>query len=75
MDTVIFTEGVPLEEFKRDRPREYRQMVESGALEANLMPPPVPLAVKIWKRLGYAALTIGLLLIALIIYAQLIAYR
>jgi hypothetical protein len=31
--------------------------------------------VKIWKRLGYAALTIGLLLIALIIYAQLIAYR
>jgi cytochrome b subunit of formate dehydrogenase len=75
MDTVIFTEGVPLEEFKRDRPREYRQMVESGALEANLMPPPVPLAVKIWKRLGYVALTIGLLLIALIIYAQLIAYR
>ena len=27
MDTVIFTEGMPLEEFQRDRPREYRQLV------------------------------------------------
>ncbi len=32
MDTVIFTEGMPLEEFQRDRPREYRQLVESGKL-------------------------------------------
>ncbi len=75
MDTVIFTEGVPLEEFKQDRPREYREMVERGELEQNLMPPPIPLAVKWWKRFGYTALTIGLLLIVLIIYAQLIAYR
>lgn len=75
IDTVIFTEGVPLEEFKRDRPREYQQMVERGELEQHLMAPPVPLAVKLWKRFGFAALTIGLLLIALIIYAQLFAYR
>ena len=26
IDTVIFTEGMPLEEFQRDRPREYRQL-------------------------------------------------
>jgi len=75
IDTVIFTEGVPLEEFKKDRPREYQQMVERGGLEQYLMAPPVPLAVKLWRRLGFAALAIGLLLIALIIYAQLIAYR
>jgi cytochrome b subunit of formate dehydrogenase len=75
IDTVIFTEGVPLEEFKRDRPREYQEMVERGELEKNLMPPPAPLAVKLWKRFGYTALTIGLLLIVLILYAEIIAYR
>ena len=75
MDTVIFTGGVPLEEFKRDRPREYQQALESGELEKMLMAPPVPLAVKLWKRLGFVALAVGLLLVALIIYAQLIAYR
>ena len=75
MDTVIFTGGMPLEEFKRDRPREYQEMVESGKLEESLMPPPVPLAVKLWKRLGFAALTIGLLLVLLIIYAEVFAYR
>jgi cytochrome b subunit of formate dehydrogenase len=75
MDTVIFTGGVPLEEFQRDRPREYQQLVESGQLEASLMEPPVELAVKIWRRLGFAALAVGLLLVALIIYAQIFAYR
>jgi thiosulfate reductase cytochrome b subunit len=75
IDTVIFTEGMPLEEFKRDRPREYQQLLEQGELERNLMPAPVPLAVKLWRRLGFAALGVGLLLIALIIYAQIFAYR
>jgi cytochrome b subunit of formate dehydrogenase len=75
MDTVIFTGGVPLEEFKLDRPREYEQLVESGKLEDYLMAPPVPLAVKLWQRLGYTALAIGLLLILLILYATLFAYR
>jgi hypothetical protein len=38
IDTVIFTGGMPLEEFKKDRPREYQEMVERGELEQNLMP-------------------------------------
>lgn len=75
MDTVIFTTGTPLEEFKQDRPREYRQMVESGELEKMLIPEPTKLEVKLWKRLGFVALTIGLILIGLIIYAMLFAYR
>jgi hypothetical protein len=75
IDTVIFTEGVPLEEFKRDRPREYRQLVESGELEKLLMARPNPLAVKLWRRLGFTALTIGLLLILLILYAEIVSYR
>ncbi len=74
IDTVIFTGGMPLEEFKIDRPREYRELVDSGKLEERLMPPPVPLAVKLWRRFGFTALTIGLLLVALIVYAMIFAY-
>ena len=40
MDTVIFTGGIPLEEFKADRPREYQELVESGELEERLIPAP-----------------------------------
>src|SRR5207237_8773554 len=68
MDTVIFTGGTPLEEFQADRPREYEQMVASGELEKYLMPAPVPLAVKMWRRLGFTALAIGIALIGLILY-------
>ena len=75
MDTVIFTGGTPLEEFKRDRPREYRQLVESGKLDQFLMPEPPALAVKLWRRFGFAALTVGLIMIGLIVYAMLFAYR
>ena len=75
IDTVIFTGGMPLEEFKADRPREYEQLVESGELEKHLMPAPVPLAVKMWRRLGFTALEIGLALIGLILYAMIFAYR
>ncbi len=75
MDPVIFLGGMPIEEFKRDRPREYQELVESGQLESHLMPPPNPLAVRIWKRFGMTALAIGLVLIALIVFAQIFAYR
>jgi cytochrome b subunit of formate dehydrogenase len=75
IDTVIFTGGMPLEEFKADRPREYEQLVATGQLQQNLMPAPVPLAVKMWRRLGFTALGIGLALIALILYAMIFAYR
>ncbi|MBI4877302.1 MAG: hypothetical protein HY822_21965 [Acidobacteria bacterium] len=75
IDTVIFTGGVPLEEFKIDRPREYRELVGEGRLEEKLMPPPVPLAVRLWKRFGYTALALGLSLVALFVYAVIFAYR
>jgi cytochrome b subunit of formate dehydrogenase len=75
IDTVIFTGGVPLDELKKDRPREYRQLVESGELENLVMPAPVPLAGRMWRRFGFTALAIGLILIALVLYAMLFAYR
>jgi cytochrome b subunit of formate dehydrogenase len=75
IDTVIFTEGVPLEELKQDRPREFRQLVESGELADLLMPAPLPATNRNWKRFGFTALAIGLLLIALMLYATLFVYR
>ncbi|HLJ46763.1 MAG TPA: cytochrome c3 family protein [Bryobacteraceae bacterium] len=75
IDTVIFTGGMPLEEFKRDRPREYAEMLERGELEKNLMNAPIPLAEKMWRRIGFTALGIGLALIALILYAMIFSYQ
>jgi len=75
IDTIIFTGGMPLEEFKHDRPREYQEMVERGTLESHLMEPPLPVIARMWRRLGFTALGIGLTLIALILYAMIFAYR
>lgn len=75
IDTVIFTEGMPLEEFERDRPREYRELVESGRLAEVTMEAPAERDMKFWRRLGFTALTVGLILIALILYAMIFAYR
>ena len=75
MDPVIFTGGMPLEEFKTDRPREYQQMLASGELEKNLMPPPSPLALKLWRRFGFTALGVGLGVIGLILFAMIFSYR
>jgi predicted CXXCH cytochrome family protein len=75
IDTVIFTEGVPLEELKHDRPREYQQLVDSGKLEQLVMPPPLPLTRRKWRLFGFTALGIGLFLIALMLYASLFVYR
>jgi hypothetical protein len=49
MDTVIFTEGTSLEEFQRDRPLEYRQLVESGKL-AGVMPESAPRDVRFFAE-------------------------
>jgi hypothetical protein len=40
-----------------------------------IMPSPLPHEVKFWRRLGFTALTIGLVLIGLIVYSMLFAYR
>jgi cytochrome b subunit of formate dehydrogenase len=75
IDTVIFTGGMPLEEFKQDRPREYRELVESGQLEQSLMPEPTAQSSRFWRRLGFTALGLGIVMIGLILYAMLFAYR
>jgi len=75
MDTVIFTGTVPLEEFKQDRPREYEALAESGELEALLERAPAPRTVRAWRIFGFVALSVGILMVLLIVYAAVFGYR
>ncbi len=75
IDTVIFTGGVPLEELKKDRPREYQELLERGELDQWKMPVPPPATSRMWRRFGFTALGIGLSLILLVLYAMIFAYR
>ena len=75
MDPVIFTGRMTLEEFKEDRPREYEQMVAEGRLEEHMVEPLQEGFVKALKVFGFTALTIGMSLIILIIYAVVFGYR
>jgi cytochrome b subunit of formate dehydrogenase len=75
MDTVIFTGRMTVDELKADRPREYRELVESGELEKNLAHPLPPLVIRGIKIFGTVALIIGLTLILLVIYAEIFGYR
>ncbi len=74
MDPAIFTRSVPVEELKEDRPREYEELVASGELEELLMDPQPESRTKWFKVFGFTALTIGLGLIMLIIWAELFGY-
>jgi cytochrome b subunit of formate dehydrogenase len=71
MDPVIFTGRVTLDELKYDKPDEYREMVEAGKLEERLVKPFPKQAEKAIRIFAYCALTVGLTLIALIVYSML----
>lgn len=70
MDTVIFTGHVPLEEYKKDRPREYKELVESGKLDTVVVEKEIPTTfIKVVKFFGYLFLTLGIIIVALIVYS------
>jgi cytochrome b subunit of formate dehydrogenase len=75
MDIVVFSGRVSVEEFKLDRPKEYKEMVEKGELEKHLVQPYPPIVTRTIRIFGWAALTIGFSIIIWIIYAMLFAYR
>ena len=75
MDIVVFSGRVSVEEFKLDRPKEYKEMVEKGELEKHLVEPYPPIVTRTIRIFGWAALTIGFSIIIWIIYAMLFAYR
>ena len=76
LDPVIFTGLVPLDEYKIDRPEEYKYLKDSGKLKKlavlKELDPKKMLAVRIF---GYTFLFVGISLILLIIYSMLFGYK
>ncbi|PKP31563.1 MAG: hypothetical protein CVT99_08425 [Bacteroidetes bacterium HGW-Bacteroidetes-16] len=72
MDTVIFTGHVPLEEYIKDRPREYQELVESGKLDSVVVTKEFS---KPWLRtirfFGFLFLSLGVIMVVLIVYSLL----
>lgn len=71
MDTVIFTGRVSEEEFRDERPDEYDRLVRTDALERMFVNPPEPWLLRFGRTIGTIAVTTGLLLVGLILYALL----
>jgi len=75
MDIVIFTGRMEIEELERDKPAEYKNLIETGTLEQHLAEPYPPIVIKAIKIFGWTALSLGFSIVVWIIYAMLFAYR
>jgi predicted CXXCH cytochrome family protein len=76
MDTVVFTGIAPVDEYRRDRPREYEELKRTGQLKKRLTKDVPTRTRRILVRVfGSLFLGIGLVLIALILYSVLFGYR
>ena len=75
MDTTVFTGRMSLAELKRDKPREYAELVASGRLEANLAEPHPEIVVRGIRAFAWMALSIGSFVVVWIIYSMVFAYR
>ena len=75
MDTTVFTGHMPLAELKRDKPREYEELVARGELQEHLAEPQPPVVVKTIRMFAWIALWTGFGIVVWIIYAMIFAYR
>ncbi|HKM85593.1 MAG TPA: hypothetical protein VJW96_05250 [Terriglobales bacterium] len=75
MDITVFTGRMPLEELKRDKPREYEALVASGQLEEHMEEAYPPIVTRTIRAFAWAALAVGFSIVLWIIYAVLFAYR
>lgn len=76
MDMAIFTGLVQLDEFKKDRPREYKELKDSGRLKKVM----VKKELQSWyyniiRALGFVFVAFGLILVGFIIYSMLFGYK
>jgi predicted CXXCH cytochrome family protein len=72
MDTVIFTGHVPMDEFIKDRPREYEELEKSGKLEKFVVEREFSdTRMKTIRTFGFIFLTVGVSLVMLILYSLL----
>ena len=76
MDPVIFTGLVPLDEYKNDRPEEYKELKESGELKKRVVLAEIsPRRMLLIRIFGYSFLVIGIFMIILIILSMLFGYK
>ncbi len=71
MDRVIFTGRISEEEMKEERPDEYARMLRTGGFERLRTDAPPEWLLRFGTVIGTTAVTIGLLLVGLILYAVL----
>jgi cytochrome b subunit of formate dehydrogenase len=69
MDLVIFTGSVPVDELRHERAAEFERLQRSRSIERLSVPAPRAAARRRGYIAGSAGLTLGLALVALIIYA------
>jgi len=70
MDTVIFTGRVSLDEMRDERPDELARLEETGRLDALRAGAPEPWVLHLGRAIGTIAITVGLILVGLILYAS-----
>ncbi len=75
MDITVFTGRMPLEELKRDKPREYEALAANGTLEAQMEEAYPPIVTRTIRAFAWVALGLGFSIVLWIIYAVLFAYR
>jgi cytochrome b subunit of formate dehydrogenase len=73
MDTTVFTGHMSVAELKRDKPREYEELVASGQLQKYLAEPHPPVVVKTTRVFAWMALATGFSIVVWIIYAMVFA--
>lgn len=69
IDMVIFTGRVPMEELQHERPGEYARLLETGELDRLVVP---AARHEVWttgRAVGTVAVTVGVMLLGLILYA------
>ena len=75
MDRVMFTGRVSVNELKREKPRYYQELVDSGELEERIIAPAAK-EFHFWSTVfGAVALFIGLSLVVFIIWSMTFGYR
>ncbi len=75
MDTVVFTGRMPLAEFRRDKPGEYRDRLDAGTLQESMVEPYQPVVIRTIRAFAWLALGIGSFMVLWIVYAMVFAYR
>jgi cytochrome b subunit of formate dehydrogenase len=69
LDTVMFTGRVGLEELRHERPLEYERLEQTGELERRLVDALPPAAQRAARVFGYLALGLGVVIVAMILWA------